>query len=283
MLIFEYDGQCINVYNYFENRKRLMEFKKKEIQKIPQDERVLSAERSITGVSYSLKKDDIVCFENLLYKDAVNKYHKIECSRLSQKEQDIIINKYINDYRLHVGWHCSPTYEPHVLESSYNELRPLYKKDRIDKSQLINDKDKETLRKLKYFLTSNDYSILDDSMRARMEGIININEPLYIFHLLEHEQYDKLNNKDIEEQMSLFDEPALVSKFVMYDVQQFDRKLYDVGVGHEPENTNYSRLMNQAKKSEHILRLIKKGSWKNFNYLFNYQNFKFSIISKLNN
>ena len=258
MLIFEYDGRCINVYNYFENRQKLKEFKKKEISKIAQDERVLSAERSITGVSYSLKKDDIVCFENLLYRDAIDKYHKIECSRLSQKEQDIIINKYINDCRLHVGWHSSPMYQPHALESSYNELRPLYKKDRIDKSQFINNQDKETLRKLKYFLTSTDYSILDDGMRARMEGIININEPLYIFHLLEHEQYDKLIDKDIEEQMSLFDKPSLVSKFVMYDVEQFDRKLYDVGVGLKPENTNYTRLMNKAKKSEHILRLIKK-------------------------
>lgn len=254
MRIFKLEGKKVIVSNYSPNIEKLIEFKKKEIATIPQDERVLSAERDATPASnksYSIKreKDELVCFENLLYKNSNDKYHLLECSKLSEEEQTKIIAKYIK-------WRNYYGYEPHAIETPYEELKPTYKKDRIDFATFIDNKSKQTLRNLRYFLTSDNYAKQDNRFIERMEGIININKALYLYHLLITEQYDMLIDKDIEEQLRLFDKQEVVCEFNMNEIGVLDRNLAKVGI--IIKDNNYNKLMDQVKRSEHVLKLINK-------------------------
>lgn len=248
MRIFEYDGEKFVVTEYWPNDKKLSDFKFEQITSIPEDERVLSAEREINSYSIKMERHNVY-FEELLYKESSGKYHKIECSKLSLDEQGKILGKYI-------GWNGLGGYQLHALESPYNALRPTYRKDRIDFSSMIDEQDKKTLRKLKYFLTSGVYLTLDNRTTARMEGIININEKLYIYHLLENEQFDKLNGKNIDEQLELFDNPIIICELDANKVNEFDVTLNKIGI--TTSETNYNKLMKKSKECEKVLQKLKK-------------------------
>lgn len=248
MRIFEYDGEKFVVTEYWPNDKKLRDFKFEQITSIPEDERVLSAEREIHSYSIKMERHNVY-FEELLYKESGGKYHKIECSKLSLDEQGKILGKYI-------GWNGLGGYQLHALESPYNSLRPIYRKGRIDFSSMIGEQDKKTLRKLRYFLTSGGYLTLDDRTIARMEGIININEKLYIYHLLENELFDKLNGKSIDEQLELFDKPKIVCEFDANKIYDFDATLNKIGI--PTSETNYDKLMKKSKKCEEVLQKLKK-------------------------
>ena len=110
--------------------------------------------------------------------------------------------------------------------------------------------------KLKYFLTSGGYLTLDNRTTARMEGIININEKLYIYHLLENEQFDKLNGKNIDEQLELFDNPIIICELDANKVNEFDVTLNKIGI--TTSETNYDKLMKKSKECEKVLQKLKK-------------------------
>ena len=74
MRIFEYDGEKFVVTEYWPNDKKLSDFKFEQITSIPEDERVLSAEREINSYSIIMKRHNVY-FEELLYKESSGKYH----------------------------------------------------------------------------------------------------------------------------------------------------------------------------------------------------------------
>ena len=250
MRIFEYDGEKFIVKEYWVEEKPLIDFKFSQIITHPEDERVLSAERGING--YSIKRDKrIVSFGNILYKNFKEDYHKIECSKLTSTEQGKILAKYI-------GWGNGPQgYYPHAIETPYDELRPIYEKARIDRSSLIDAQDKKTLKNLRYFLTSDSYTKSADGNSARMEGIINISEQLYLYHLLENEQFDQIGDRDISEIIKLFSKNDIICEWNANEVNSFDQSLKKAGI--ISKQNNYDKLMDKVKHSEKVLQKIKNN------------------------
>lgn len=47
MLLYEQSGDTINVYNFNTNGKKVIDFKKKELEKIPKEERVITFTKEV--------------------------------------------------------------------------------------------------------------------------------------------------------------------------------------------------------------------------------------------
>lgn len=248
MKLFEEIGDKIIVTEYFSESKKVKEFKKKEIEKIPEDERVLSDETN-TNLCIKTGRNE-VDFRDLLYMER-NNYHKIVCSKMSKEMKKEIISSYINS----AG---SLLYEPYIIKNPYEKDTVTdVVKSRIDYSNLINDKDRETLRKLKYFLTSGSYKVINNNI-ACMDGIINATESMYLYQLLVRNQLDKINNQEIEEVIKLFFAYKKVCEFDIREILKNEMNLKSAGIISNNTETYYDKLMAKVKESEPILKLIKK-------------------------
>lgn len=248
MKLFEEIGDKIIVTEYFSDSKKVKEFKKKEIEKIPEDERVLSDETN-TNLCIKTGRNE-VDFRDLLYMER-NNYHKIVCSKMSKEMKKEIISSYINS----AG---SLLYEPYIIKNPYEKDTVTdVVKSRIDYSNLINDKDRETLRKLKYFLTSGSYKVINNNI-ACMDGIINATESMYLYQLLVNDKFNNLLNKDIEEEVNLFFPFKKICEIDIKELIKNQINLKTAGIISNNTETYYDKLMTKVKESEPILKLIKK-------------------------
>lgn len=248
MKLFEKIGDKIIVTEYFSDSKKVKEFKKKEIEKIPEDERVLSDETN-TNLCIKTGRNE-VDFRDLLYMER-NNYHKIVCSKMSKEMKKEIISSYINS----AG---SLLYEPYIIKNPYEKDTVTdVVKSRIDYSNLINDKDRETLRKLKYFLTSGSYKVINNNI-ACMDGIINATESMYLYQLLVNDKFNNLLNKDIEEEVNLFFPFKKICEIDIKELIKNQINLKTAGIISNNTETYYDKLMTKVKESEPILKLIKK-------------------------
>lgn len=248
MYLFEEIGDKVIVTKYFSDSEKVKEFKKKEIEKIPEDERVLSDETN-NNLCIKIGRNE-VDLRDLLYRER-NIYHKIECSKMCKEMKNKIISSYINSAD-------SLLYEPYILKNPYEKDRTTdVVSSRIDYSNLITDKDRETLRKLKYFLTSRSYKMINNNI-AHMDGIINATESMYSYQLLVRNQLDKINNQDIEEVIKLFFAYNKVCEFNIREIIKNEINLKSTQVISDNAETYYDMLMKKVKESEPILKLIKK-------------------------
>ena len=98
MRLYEEINDKIIVTEYLPDKEKVLEFKKREIEKVPKEERLLSAERN-TNWHYIKFGQDNIGLTELLYREKNlawgYAYHKLECSKLNKKEQEKIINDYI--------------------------------------------------------------------------------------------------------------------------------------------------------------------------------------------
>lgn len=253
MRLFEETQDKIIVTEYLSERDKVLEFKKREIAKIPVDERVLSAERNTNY--YSIKTGmDFIGLDELLFKEKNGPtwgyhYHKLECSKLSNEKQKKIIDDYINTV-------VDVLYDVYKVTVPYDQLSET-QKNNFDCFSLIDAKDKEVLKKLKYFLTSESYKIGNNSI-ASMDGIINSTESMYIYHLLVNDKFKNLINKDIEEEVNLFFPFKKICEIDTKEVIKNDINLKTAGIISNNTETYYDKLMVKVRESEPILKLIKK-------------------------
>lgn len=253
MRIFEETKDKVIVTEYLPERDKVLEFKKREIEKIPEDERVLSAERNTNF--YSIKTEmDFIGLEELLYKEINGPiwgyhYHKLECSKLSEEKQKKIIDDYTNNV-------VDILYGVYKIESPYDKLSEI-QKNYFDCFSLIDAKDKEVLKKLKYFLTSDSYKIINNNI-ARMDGIINSTEKMYIYHLLVNDKFNNLIKKDIEEEVNLFFPFKKICEIDTKELIKNQINLKTAGIISNNTETYYDKLIAKVKESKPILKLIKK-------------------------
>lgn len=252
MRLYEEINDKIIVTEYLPDKEKVLEFKKREIEKVPKEERLLSAERN-TNWHYIKFGQDNIGLTELLYREKNlawgYAYHKLECSKLSIKEKE----KIINDYTEHV---IDINYIPYSIETPYENMCDL-SKEKIDNFPLIDINDKEVLKKLKYFLASDGYNILDHN-KARMEGIINSTEAMYIYHMLILDKFKDITNKNIEEEVNLFLPFKKLCEFDVKELRKNDINLKSIGIVPNNSESDYDKLMTKVKESEHILKLIKK-------------------------
>jgi len=250
MRILEKNKDKINVYNYVPNYEKVVAYKKREIEKIPEQERVLIAETS--AFPFEINKSKLTnSILRLNYSTTFETiYHKFEISKLSNEECKNILNKYIYNFEY------DEQMIPHLIEPNYEDVNSVCK-EKIGKLKL-NFKDIEMLKTIKYFLAPKNYKHNYDDGIATMDEIINLPKTLFLFHLLINEQYKNIRKDyDISEQIELFSkEPQLIQSFDINKIKEFDDSLKQAGVNNEI--TNYQKLELQVESSEKILKILRK-------------------------
>ena len=255
MRLFVEEANTITVHEFLPNHQKVVDFKKREINSIPVNERVLRAERNSLGIS--IEKDNLKnSLLNLIYKQNKESklideaiFHRIASSELDENTKKRLLENYI--------YEDDHTYYPHKIYPSYIDLDEKRKKQ-FNSFQFINDNDKEILRKVKYYITRGYEYKKDESKGIEyLEGIINSTENLYLYHLLLNEKYNDLEGKDVTNQFNLFWLKEQ-SKFDKKQVRELDNNLRNCGI--RLERTNYELLMDKVKRSEKVLKLIKDES-----------------------
>ena len=205
MYLYEKDKNIVNVYELKEKRDKLFEFKRKEMEKNKKIETVYSV--------FSNSDEDIRMFRDIREYD-INKF----------------IKKYNTLFKHKNGLKLSENH--YFLENRNNIdglLYQLYCGDYdfygYDVKKLF-DKDKNDVKK--YFLqTTSEIKchkpehFNGESYQFELPNILSIPESIYLLRLLIQQEFGKLVDKNIDEQLSLYDFNAIPIQKLDLDTIRF--------------------------------------------------------------
>lgn len=175
MFLYDRTDNTIDIYEFLANFDDLKQYRKEQIEKILEDERILKARSRVAnyGDSHLLEnlQNNSIIPEEQLTKDGIKEFHYLDTVNNSELSE-LTLLKFFN--------------------GSYDDKKIF----RIKKSN--NDLD--------YLLLTIDIynSTLDDANEAVMPNIIKLNKELYLLQMLQQGNYEIIQNEDIKKQLELY-------------------------------------------------------------------------------
>jgi len=214
MYLFDRTGDTIEIYSMKPNISQIKEFQKKEIKKIPEEHRVLQ-------ISSNAKT---LPFEKKFTFESKNRPIDVENNQLT----------FCNKKMFGSEFHRLQTPKTGDLQSEFvKEKLNAYYAGNYNNSQIIRvfkyDDDQKRLNFI-LFLLLNNYYVKENkySNIQVIKDIINIPESLYLLELLKRGQYSLLDNKDITEQLELFnisEDP--IKTYSLYELEELGQYGFD--------------------------------------------------------
>lgn len=217
LYLYDKKNNSIDVYDLNPCDKKLYDYRLEQMRQIPETEMVM---RGVTGIgieNYEIFKlyEHKLDTETIPIENANGEYHKLE-----------------TDFSYGRG-----TNKEVMLNSYYLGLLQNRKIAKIQDAQ-----------KLRYFLlTKTQYRYYID--KKFLDQIIEIPESLYLLSLIEQEKFSFIGDKDISEQLALFN----VEKKKEIDLNTIIR-MENIGI----EPACYLKTIKKAENDAHILKLIKR-------------------------
>ena len=224
MLLYDNKDKHLDIYEFNSDRKKMIDYKLKELKKIPENERFLVAKTRINSNDKPLFEEYISNLNNDIVLDSTyvdskdnnnGTYHKLE---YDNNNSTFLENYYI----------YSNLKDKSVVQIKYLEM-------------------------IKYYLLySRKYRYLgeyEDKKDYQMDNILQIPESLYLLQLIEQEKFKSLDDKDIEEQLSLY---TLSKK------DEIPKELLKKASLTSLVKDKYEIALNKALNDSHILKKIKK-------------------------
>ena len=227
MYLFDKKDNKVEVYSMEPNMEKIYDFRKKEMEQIPEDERVLKMV-SNKYMDWSMFYSGVINTSRIDFREKgiFNKYYCNLIQYNMTNEERERQNKLLEDY----------------YKSSY-----FYYKIRINKEY---DKIKG-LQTIKRLLMDN-VCISEKRNRHAINDIISVPESILLLEILLSQDIHLLENEDISKQIELFNFSANPIEIVDYDMIDRYSKLNVV-------NSNASdKLDCKVEESQKILKYIKK-------------------------
>ena len=222
MYLYEISDDKLIVHQFLEDKEKMSEYKRKEIEKIPYNERIYTAltdEDKVLESNKQLLNHYDVNYNNK-NKDINNSFHTLYKKEFNKKDYMQIIDNYINSLK---------QYRTYIVKA-YKDMETGCYVDR------------------KYFIPLDNYYKIDDEFLRylKMDNVLKVTKNLYLLQNFINEKYDILTEDEILKILELFN---LKDNYIFseYSIE----KLIKCNLINE-ENFN-----NKLKNSEKILNLIK--------------------------
>lgn len=214
MYLYKKNNNKIIIYNLIPNNKKIYEYRLEQMKQIPEENRII---RGVTGMGierYEIFKNYENKFNNEIIpiENANGQYHILEPTHLNSKDKEKLLKSYYNG------------------DLKDKKIARLWDK------------------KIRYFLL-NQLQYRYYFEKVVLEEIIEIPESLYLLSLIEQELFSLIENKDIKEQLSLFN----LEQIQKMDLETIERIDY---IGIAPGC--YSKTIQKIENDTHILKLLKK-------------------------
>lgn len=231
MYLYQKQGETIDVYDFSAEHSNLVNYRMEQMKKIPQGKRVLYAETNSTSLEP-------------LFQEYIGQLNEII---FDYEEAD-------DDFR-----YC----DGDINGSWYHKLR-VETCDKDKCKQLLQGyyqgelTDKEIARiqyesRIRYYLLKNRLYVPDSYGKPLqiLSGIIEIPESLYLLQLLQQEKFSLIGDRDISEQLSLYN-LSYIDNIPISDMQRMDM----CGITEDISAKVLIKAHNDAK----VLSLINKPS-----------------------
>ncbi len=263
MYLLEKTEKSYNVYEFSPIKEKVREYKEKEMQKIPQEYRVLTV---ITNNRYEMEYIYDYSYLKFIYSNKTNEfsYHDIAPSTDKESNEEIL-NDYYNDVdNQEFSYTIKGTNNNDIFlvttgeyyEESFNI--PCYKVFKHILEDGI-DKYKSNININEYYKYYKKHKNKTVTLKE-MDGIINIPESLYDYHRFIdflNGTISSMNKKEIESLLPLFKmSKEIVKKFDIEEVQKLDK---DIKKYMGLNNHICEKLEEKCHHSEKILSLVKKN------------------------
>lgn len=228
MYLYQKQGQTINVYNFNAEHSDLVNYRMEQMKKIPQGKRVLYAETNSEPMEP-------------LFQHYIGQLDQITFDYL-EADDDI---RY-GDGDINARWY-------HKLKAEENKDTRKELLQRYYQGQLT-DKDIAKIQYesgIRYYLLKNRVytpDIYDEQLKV-LNGIIEIPESLYLLQLLQQGKFSLIGDKDISEQLSLYN-LSYVDNIHIEEMLKMDT----CGITDDVSSKVLIKAHNDAK----VLSLIKK-------------------------
>jgi len=189
MYLYEKNKNSVNVYELKEKRDKLFDFKRKEMEKNKKAELVYSV--------FSNSLDDIKMFSNTNEFDMnkfINKYHSVFKHKKGLKLSEI---HYFVENRINIDGLLYQLYCGDYDYYGYNVTK-LYNQDKKN----IN---KYFLQTTSEIITHKPERFNGESYQFEIPNIISIPESIYLLRLLIQQELGNVVDKNIDEQLSLYE------------------------------------------------------------------------------
>ena len=228
MHLYEKKNNCIGVYDFSAPKDVLEKYRITEMEKIPENERVLSAINHVASTfqrPYFETYDD-EDFNNLIF-DYVEADNDASVGRDYNERQVLVEQLYNLKYLL------SSYYSGKLKDKPAIRIRYPYETKYYILTKILYD--------------SAGYS--NTGCYYKLEDIIQIPQTLFNLQLIENGSYYLLQNKDVKEQLDIF------SLKHINDINLDElSKMKSLGMKCEDENA----MLRKAENDSHILKLIRK-------------------------
>ena len=229
MYLYQKQGETINVYDFSAKDSVLTDYRMEQMKKIPQGKRVLYAETNCKSMEP-------------LFQHYIGQLDQITFDYL-EADDDI---RY-GDGDINARWY----HKLNVEKSNKDKCKELLQ--RYYQGQLTN-KDIARIQYesgIRYYLLKNRVytpDIYDEQLKI-LNGIIEIPESLYLLQLLQQEKFSLIGDKDISEQLSLYN-LSYIENIHIEDMLKMDA----CGITDDISSKVLIKAHNDAK----VLSLVKK-------------------------
>lgn len=215
MFVYEKNGGFIDVYKFEPRLEEIIRYKKSEMEKILRKDRVWRAVTNNPSLKLLEKNNDVIFSSELEYKKS-NERGFIFFHNFLKSGNRKIRNNFLEEYYQNVDTSC------------YFRKVKGYDEDRY-------------IVQLRH-----DYYPFDLFV---MDGIINVTESLYLLEAILNKRFDLVGDKDISEQLRLFDIKyyGRINTMVLQNICQY-------GILSE----SYETIINKTESSGNILSKVKK-------------------------
>lgn len=239
MKLYEQDERIIKVYDLAPNYSLIKEFKRKEMETLPFDVRVLNASTNDKEV--------------LVSKIAVK---TISNDELNYSTRKFILHRKFHELSIHKGLIEKDDVSEYIRTVNYiqmtlnNYYEGIYDNDSLVKVNGTNEG-------FIHLLIAGNYVYQNEHSKVRsISNIIHLPESLYLLHLLLQERYDLLNSDDIKNQLQLFEFNQIpIREFNINDVNAYEELASEITF----QIDNFKEAMlKKVTESSDILRLVRK-------------------------
>lgn len=182
MYLYGENDDQIEVFEMEPNKKKIAEFKKEEMESIPQEERVITAKTNSDGMRMLSNRD----IGEQVYEKKLNQNHSGLWGGNS--------------------FHCMETHTTDEKENKRQQklLKRYYDGDFTEDPVVLLKREAHDLKVLKYLLLTEKQYFRHGDILA-MKNIISIPKSLYLLQLLEQGNFYHAADEDIQRQLETFD------------------------------------------------------------------------------
>ncbi len=230
MFLFEECEKNIRIYNYLISEERLYHFKKEQMAKIPEDERVLKAITNYRHFPLEEKKK-ILAYSDLNYAICIkygvrSSYHFLRPYEITEEEKDRQ-RKLLEDYYLFLRTYGSKYYM--IYGKSNNACLADDKMPELKGQLTISSKGL-------FLIPTSNYKYVDDN-NITMDNILNVPETLYFLESFLASDFKNIPEQYILEYLKLFAKPEMkdididtynmMVKYNLASREDLDKKIED--------------------------------------------------------